>query len=399
MELTGPPRTRPDVVQRYLLLAEGEPLHAEDLLAARQRLSDTGFFRSVDVYARPGSEKGLVVVVVDVQEHRWPQYRFKGGHGELDGWYVAPVGFVFDNFSGHGHRLDWESYVGSHVDGETLHYQHPHLFADTAVLDVDLFSQDQSLPHYIRGAAVHETVATGGIRLRYTAKRGRFRSLYGQLRTQTYRPEANVELDPLLHGDLQRKRVTALGLGLQADTRDHVGHPTHGFWGRAVLEQAIGAGFGDLWFTKLTADGRWYAPLKGRNVVAVRVHGGLVTAGAPFYERYYLGGPYSLRGFDWAELSPAGWGTRLLSMQSELRFPFGAEDLAGPRHTGVIYYDAGGIWLPGEVPVPMDLHHSIGLGYRRRMRVLGMLRFDLSLPVRGITADVFQLNVNLGHAF
>jgi hypothetical protein len=59
----------------------------------------------------------------------------------------------------------------------------------------------------------------------------------------------------------------------------------------------------------------------------------------------------------------------------------------------------GGIWLPGEVPMSSDLHHSVGLGYRWRLRVLGMLRLDLSLPVKGIDADIFQLNVSLGHAF
>ena len=394
IEVSGAPRTRPEVIARHLSLGVGDPLQPEDLLTNRQQLADTGLFKDVDVYARPGSAKGLVVVVVVVEEHRWPQYRFEGGHGELDGWYLAPVGFVYDNPTGRGHRLDWKWYLGSHVDGTRTHYQHPYLDDGTATLDVYLFSEDRSYPHFVAGTEFHETVSTEGYSARFT-RRSWLRQLYCQVRSQEYRPKADPVLAALLRDDLEPTQVTAAGLGLQEDTRDHPGHPTRGFWGRAVFE---GAG-GDVSFTKLTLDGRWYRQLGGRKVAALRAFGGLVTDGAPFYERFYLGGPFSLRGFEWAELTPAGWGTRTLLVQSELRFPFGVQDADGPRHTGVCYYDTGGIWLAGEVPVPTDLHHSFGVGYRRRLRVLGMLRLDFSLPMRGVDAGDFHLNLSLGHAF
>lgn len=403
VELSGKPRSQPATVARYLRLAAGDDLESGDLLAGRQRLEETGFYKSVEVYARPGSEKGLVVVVVELVEHVQPQYRFEGGHGELDGWYIVPVSFVYDNPWGRGHKLDWKWYLGSHGSGNRLHYQHPRVFAGAATLDLTWFSETRSYPQWVQGKQIREDVSAGGISMRLTGLRGRFGYLFGQLRTQEYDPESEAALEQLLGDGLGKAMVTTLGLGWHRDTRDQSGYPMSGFWGQAVVDRALGGTAGDIVFTRLDLEGRWYRRLEGRNVAAVRVHAGLTSEEAPFYERYYLGGPYSLRRYEEAEATPVGWGTRTLQVQSELRLPFGGQDAGGPRNTAVLFYDVGGIWLPGEAPVPADLEHAMGVGYRRRVRVLGVLRLDLSLPVTPTEGDsdweAFHLWLALGRTF
>ena len=403
IELTGEPRTRLEVVERYLGLAAGSTLLSADLLTGRQRLEETGFYKSVDVYARPGSEKGLVVVVVELEEHTQPQYRFQGGHGRLDGWFIVPVSFVYDNPWGRGHRLDWQWYVGSHADGTKLHYQHPRLFGGAASLDVDLFSESRSFPQWVQGKRVRERVDIGGLHFRLAVQRGRLHNMFAEVRMQTYEPGRSDEVEPLLGRDLDEADVMVVCAGRRRDTRDHTGYPTRGFWGQVKVEQALSGSAGDVAFARLDAEGRWYRLLENRNVAAVRLHAGLVTKDAPFYERYYLGGPYSMRKFERAEATPVGWGTRTLQIQSELRLPFGREEAAGPVNTGVLFYDVGGIWLPGEVPLPADLEHDMGVGYRRRVPVLGVLRLDLSLPVVPTDGDTdwdgFHLWLTLGRTF
>lgn len=403
VELSGKPRTQRVVVERYLGLTAGAPLRPEDLLTGRQRLEETGFYKSVDVYARPGSEKGLVVVVVELDEHVQPQYRFEGGHGELDGWYIVPIGFVYDNPWGRGHRLDWKWILGGHGSASRLHYQHPRLFAGAATLDLNWFSETRAYPQWRRDQQISENVSAHGVSLRVAGLSGRFRHLFTEIRTQRYSPEADTLLAPLLGSDMRRARVTTVDIGWQQDTRDHRMFPTTGFWGQAALHQALGGRLGDRVFTRLDLEGRWYRPLAGSKVAAVRGRAGLASEGAPFYERYYLGGPYSHRRFERAEATPLGWGTRTVQIQSELRLPFGHRDQMGPRHTAVLFYDLGGIWRPGEVPVPTDLEHTMGVGYRRSLRVLGVLRLDMSLPL--IPSDgeskweAFHLWLTLGQAF
>lgn len=408
VELSGKPRTRPGLLDRYLGLAPGDDLEAGDMAAGRQRLEETGFYRSVDVYARSGSEKGLVVVVVELDEHVQPQYRFEGGHGELDGWYIVPVSFIYDNPWGRGHKLDWKWYLGSHGSGNRLHYQHPRVFSGAATLDLNWFSETRSYPQWMGEKRVHEHVSAHGVSMKVAGKRGRFRNLFAQLQTKEYspdkdKPDADFQLAPFLGDHLRTARVTTLGLGWRRDTRDHRGYPTSGFWGQVVVNRALGGTAGDIVFTRLDVEGRWYHRLEGRNVMAMRFNAGLASEEAPFYERYYLGGPYSQRKFERAEATPVGWGTRTLQVQSELRLPFGGEDEEGPRNTGVLFYDVGGVWLPGQAPVPADLEHAMGVGYRRRVRVLGVLRLDLSLPVTPSDGDsdwdAFHLWLTLGRTF
>ena len=399
IEITGNFKTRPTVIHRYLTVAAGEPISPEDLLISEQRLSETEFFKQVDVYTRPGSEKGRLVVVVEIEERKWPRFRFEGGNGELDGWYIVPVGFHFDNFSGRGQRLAWTWRVGNRMARESLHYQHPYLFSGAGLLDIHLFGQEQNFPHYVDGADIDELVRSMGISARLEGREGRYRNAFLHFRSQRYDPDSNILLEERFGEDFGKTRVVALALGMEGDTRDNAAFPTAGKWGRVLWEVALNLAGDDVGFTRLELDARTYRKLGERNVLAVRGHLGYVGEEAPFFERFYLGGPYSLRGYPTGWLTPVGWGNRLFLAQSEIRFPLSEERFPKHRHTAVVYYDVGGIWSPGETPGLRDLDQSLGAGYRLRMKVLGVLRIDFSLPVGQVEENDFRFQLSLGNAF
>src|SRR5688500_7023246 len=70
IELRGNLRTRARVVLRYLPFEPGDLLDVDDpaVELARYRLLGTGFFRDVQFSLRKGSERGRVVLVVEVVE-------------------------------------------------------------------------------------------------------------------------------------------------------------------------------------------------------------------------------------------------------------------------------------------------------------------------------------------
>ena len=383
IEIEGNSKTRPQVILQHLTVEPGQPIGPGDLLESQTRLARTRFFKQVEVYTRPGSQKGELIVVVVVEERRWPYYRFEGGRGELEGWYIVPIGFCFDNFAGRGHRLDWKWRIGNRTSSSSLHYQHPELFSGAAALDVSLFGQAQEFFHFEGDEQHDELVESSGLRLLLRGREGRYRNAFLAFRSQ--------------HSD--STRVVALAAGLHTDTRDNSAYPLDGFWGRVTGELALAGIGGDVNFPRVTLDGRIYRRMGERNVFACRLHGGYVGRSAPFYERFYLGGPYSLRGYKTGRLTPPGWGTKVFLMQSEMRFPLSQARFPRHRHTGVLYYDVGGIWLPGELPGPQDLDHSFGMGYRLRLKVLGVLRIDFSLPATGLDENSFRFQISLGNAF
>lgn len=396
IEIEGNSKTRPQVISRYLVLEAGSPITSEALLVSKQRLIATQFFKQADVYTRPGSQKGKVVVVVEVEERKWPYYRFEGGHGDLDGWYVAPVGFCFDNFAGRGHQLDWKWKIGSRISRDDFHYRHPYMMDGAGALDVQLFEEDQHFFHFIHGDEVEERVKSSGIIAQLSGTGGRYRHAFIAVRNQHYRPAFHSRLDSLFHDDFRDSQIAALVLGLQGDTRDNDRYPLKGLWGRLSGELALGS---EANFPKIEADIRFYRRMSKRNVFALRLHGGYVGEDAPFYERFYLGGPYSLRGYPTARLTPIGWGTKLFLVQSEMRFPLSEKKFPRHKHTAVIYFDLGGIWLPGELPGLGDLSRSLGIGYRRKTKVIGMLRVDFSLPISTVDENDFRFQISLGNTF
>jgi outer membrane protein assembly factor BamA len=68
IRITGLERAKDSEVRRHLLVAEGELLDEERVLLSRLRLLQLGWFSRVETRIEKGTERGLVVLVVDVAE-------------------------------------------------------------------------------------------------------------------------------------------------------------------------------------------------------------------------------------------------------------------------------------------------------------------------------------------
>jgi outer membrane protein insertion porin family len=122
--------------------------------------------------------------------------------------------------------------------------------------------------------------------------------------------------------------TSSIILGVAYDTRDSIIHPTRGQDHLLSVEYA-GLG-GDIGFTKFTAEAGWYIPLFGPFVGFIHGRAGHIVENRnkwlPDYERYYLGGINSIRGFDWRDVhlydedGAAVGGRRMLQANVELQW-------------------------------------------------------------------------------
>ena len=95
------------------------------------------------------------------------------------------------------------------------------------------------------------------------------------------------------------------GVSLAYDTRNSTQLPNHGQ--RTELDPEFS--IGDTTYYKVEAKTAWYFPglFKGHVIEAVGRAGiadSLSGGDVPFYDRYYLGGLYSLRGFKYRNIAP-----------------------------------------------------------------------------------------------
>jgi outer membrane protein insertion porin family len=406
IEILGARKTKPRVIHRYLSFQEGDSFTPELVEHDYQALVTTNFFKRVEFSTKPGSAKGKVIVVIEVQERSAPTLEFAGGYSELDGWYVSPIGVRYDNLFGTGHRLGLRAILGDRVGGFNFRYYQPEIFNRNMNVQVDFDALGRNLIHYFDGREAIQKVSTGSLRLSISGARGVARYFSAGYQASNIEPDSTakftlndstlISFPAIVAKNLGRKKMGMFWLRVQADTRDNVFFPRQGFWGALSVEAADRNFGGDLQFTRTIFDGRFYKKL-GSGVLAVRLKTATTSKTTPYYERFYLGGVYSLRGFAERSLTPLGYGTRLFLGNLEWRVPLAGSDPQKPGLIGAIFLDAGSIGTPSTERDEDETFSAIGFGFRWKVPVVGLLRFDFAYPKQ--RPDDFRFHLGIGHPF
>jgi outer membrane protein insertion porin family len=178
------------------------------------------------------------------------------------------------------------------------------------------------------------------------------------------------------------------GASLAYDTRNSTQLPNHGQ--RTEFDPDFDVG-DQTTFYKLALKSSWYFPglfkghvieFDGRTGVAQSVGSGDV----PFYDRYYLGGAYDLRGFIFRNISPreAGspepiGGDSYWFGSIEYSIPIIEKD-TGPSLRFALFLDAGAV---GARPYNFsgNFDDDWGFGFRLNIPHLGPLRLDYGIPL------------------
>jgi outer membrane protein insertion porin family len=406
IKILGARKTKAPVIHRYLRLHEGGQLSPELIERDQQALLATNFFKRVEFSTEPGSEKGKVIVVIEVQERRAPTLEFAGGYSELDGWYFSPIGVRYDNLFGTGHFLGMRVVIGDRVGGFNTRFSQPLLFNRQLNLQLDFDALGRNLIHYFDGKEAIQEISASSLRVTLAGARGLGKFVAGGYQTITAKPDSFAKFvitknrtsafPPAIASQLGETKTGMFWLRLQADTRDNAFFPHRGFWGALTVERADKKFGGDTQFTRRILDLRLYQNIR-RSTLALRLKAATTSAATPFYERFYLGGAYSLRGFAERSLTPAGYGTRLVLGNLEWRVPLGGRDRQNPNLVGVIFFDAGSIGTPETKRADDESFSAAGFGARWKVPVVGWLRFDFAYPKQ--RPDDFRFHLAIGHPF
>jgi len=180
--------------------------------------------------------------------------------------------------------------------------------------------------------------------------------------------------------------TSSFRLAFERDTRNRGYDASRGSLHSLNVKYAGGPLGGDAQFTQMQASTSWYFPFKWDTNFHVRGVAGHVieneTGKLPVFERFFLGGLNTVRGFDYGDISPqqannAGLlekvgGTTMWYTNFEYIFPLVKE--AGLK--GVIFFDAGDSFDNDIPETPFDrVRYSAGLGFRW-LSPMGPLRLE-----------------------
>ena len=312
VEIQGNTKTRSTVIARELALGPGEVFDLARTRVSEARLRNTQFFEEVRVTPVPTPIPGQSDLRVTVKEGPTGQVSFGAGYSTVEGLVgfveYAESNFDFSNsegwYRGDGQKFRVRVSVGS------LTNSFEHSFEEPALWERDLAVGYSIERRYAGYASSNYSVLSEGISL--YARRRVFSNIEGRIgynlrRMSVDNVTATAPLDVKTEGNAGPRVISSLTASLTYDTRDEYNFPTKG--SRVSLtEELAGSGLGgDVKYLKSELrTGRWFliSPTAEQTVGVIGRVGLLTGTGGyiPFYERFYLGGAYDMRGFGYNDV-------------------------------------------------------------------------------------------------
>lgn len=416
IEIKGNSKTRDRVIRRELAVAPGEIFNMVRVKISTNRLYGLQYFEKVDARAEETDVPNRRNLVVSVAEKNTGNFTLGAGFSSVD----SLVGFAevsqgnFDlfrppYFTGGGQKIRLRLQVGTERQDYLLSFVEPWFLGRRLALEVDLYHRDldyvsdiynetrtgarigftRALTEFIR-AGISYTIESVGIDVDDSAKVVPVFRTDGPGRTTQITTGEPAASDQILAEEGDRL-VSKVGGTLVWDSRNSVLLPDKGQRIELVTELAGGPLGADTDFYRFELRGAQY--IRGfdeGHVIEVLGRIGVVeayddTETVPLFDRYFLGGLYSLRGFDYRQVGPVdsrgeplGGGT----------YWFGSLEYSIPvierlrvamfYDVGMVYQDAYSFSLRGRQT--KYYNDNWGVGIRLNLPI-GPIRLDYAFPI------------------
>ncbi|OGW61193.1 MAG: outer membrane protein assembly factor BamA [Nitrospirae bacterium RBG_16_64_22] len=399
----GLDRTRRPVAEREIGLKEGDPYDFEGFLLAENRLRRLGIFSEARFHpVDPLDESPVRDVVLSLKEADAGTVEFGAGYGDYERWR-GMIEVSHRNVGG------WNRRVSGRLEASTLEKRFLLTGREPRVLETeyDLRAQGVWEETEKRNIDTHETIykiRRSGVA---AGPEGTYASIWKASLTYQYENTTILEISPgavLSREDEGRLGVSSLTPALFLDLRDDPFEPRRGLFAGVSVKGAAKAIGSEISFYKLSMQASAYVPLTGRVVLAVGGKWGRGKAtgedrNLPVFDRFFLGGRSSVRGFSQDTLGPKGadgtpsGGNVIVQGNVELRWSLGREFQV------VAFADAGNVWLVPPAASDLKLRQSAGVGVRYKTPV-GPLRLDYARKIdREPGESAGEWHFSLGHAF
>lgn len=412
VKIEGNTKTKSIVLLREMVLAPGDVFDSVRMKISKLRLENTRYFDEVNMTPESTNIPGRRNLKVAVKEARTGNLTFGAGFSSLERAVIfaelTQSNFDLFNrrsfFQGDGQKFRLRMQLGSQSSEVILAFEEPWLFERELSTGFQLYRTSSDY-----NSAFYEEIRLGG--QVYMRKRIWPRQLLDATLSYSYEivDISNVDptASPIIRSLEGETAISKIGLSLLRDTRDKIINTTSGNRMEFITEVAGGPLSGDVDYYRLETRGSQFFPIFEfqEQVLAVYGRAGVVdtfgdSTEVPFFDRYFLGGPQTLRGFEFREVGPKDpfgepIGGRTYGFFS-LEY---SADIVKPIRFA-IFYDAGFVNTDAYDFSPHSYNDNFGIGLR--LFVAGApLALDYGIP---LTKDRFndkggQFNFSFGTRF
>ena len=399
--ISGNQRTRQEVIRREIASDEGLPYSFRTLAEERRNLYKLGLFENVEIEPYNAGE-GVKDLLVRVKEGNAGAYEVGIGYADYEEfrgyaevsyrnlWGMNRQGLLRGELSSLQQR-----YIVQYTEPWFLGYQLPF-----RALFLYENKEEISFPGREVRYRIERYAASAGVEKQLTEKlKSELYYEYSIVRTTDVQPDVILSKE-----DVGTLAISSIRPSLIYDTRDNPFEPTRGIVAGLSLKMASFLLFSETDFLKMTLYGSTFHQLHKRIVLALSARGGMAfgfrdTDELPLVERFFLGGRFSVRGYEQDTLGPKGddndpTGGNAFAMGSvELRTNIG-------RGVSIVpFLDFGNVWVKVDDFKLSDIKYTAGLGLRYGTPV-GPLRVDYGFKLNKERDESSgELHFSIGHAF
>jgi outer membrane protein insertion porin family len=333
----GNTTTRDNVIRREMRLLEGNIFNTEALKYSVRRLNQLGYFKplegeAIDVQKTPVVDPNLppsVDVRLKFEEQNRNQITFGAGVSQYEGFF-GQLAFQTSNFLGRGETFSVSAQQGNRAKNYQVGFTEPFLFDRPITAGVDVFNQEiQYIGAYTQASRGMNTVwgfpvgPFSRIFMTYSYQGVRVKDLNPLYRQSSVLANNPFLTDSLLTSQNGERKISKVAPSFQYNTVDNPIFPTTGRKFSTTFELAGLGGNTKFYSTRTEAIG--YFKHTGRTSLGMRVAFeyinpfGQICAGntcresiLPIFEKLFLGGEYSIRGFDIRSVGPRDPATGLV---------------------------------------------------------------------------------------
>jgi outer membrane protein insertion porin family len=358
----GNTTTRDNVIRREIRLVEQGVFNTQALKYSVRRLNQLGYFKALEgdaigIEKTPGADN-KVDVNLQFEEQNRNQLTFGAGVSQFEGFF-GQLSFQTSNFMGRGETFTISAQQGSRAKNYQIAFSEPFLFDRPQTVGIDLFKREFE---YI---GLYTQASTGG-NVVYGFQVQDFGRMflnysYEQIQVKGLNPAflnpAAVQNNPFLLESLLireggKRTVSKIGPTYVWNTVDSPIFPTTGKRFTASVELA-GVG-GNTKFVNPRLEAITYFKHTNRTSLGLRAQGEYITSygdtvALPIFEKLFMGGEYSIRGFDLRTVGPRDPSSGVV-IGGNKSLLFNAEyliNIAGPVRL-VLFGDVGQVRDKGE---------------------------------------------------
>jgi outer membrane protein insertion porin family len=393
IDIRGNTKTRDKVIRRELAVSPGEVFDMVRVRRSKGRLEQMQYFDKVDTEIEPTDIPNRKNLIIGVEEGSTGNVEVGAGFSSVDN-LVGFVGYREGNFDlfnppyfrGGGQKFRINVQLGTRRKDYVLSFIEPWFLGRKLAFGTDLYHRE--LNFYSDVYDIRQT----GTRLSLTRTLGSD-FLIGSL---NYTFE-NVGLKNISDSAPQQIKeedpdrwVSKVGSTLAYDTRNNVQLPNRGQRTELFSEVAGSYLGGDTDFYKLRLSSSWYFPgfFEG-HVIEALGQGGVVqdygdSTRVPLFDRWFLGGVTTLRGYRYRHVGPRVDGEPL----GGETYWYGSLEYSFPiieRLRFAVFYDIGNVYQDAYSfdlgPGQATYSDNWGVGIRLNIPRLGPLRLDYAFPI------------------